>query len=316
MSSFSQYLLHPSRMSAFSYADLRGTREQDEMSICDGSESHIVNHSQLEEKIKTEAGEFENSGDERPNSTKTENKIELSSFEITTTKQNDQIGAKSKNSKEDDRNSETFVAVIAQAVLSVPTKRMTLSSIYSYIARNYPHFDTEKGPGWRNSVRHNLSSNDCFVKASRAENGKGHYWMIHPKDLPEFSKGNFRRRRKPRRPKCSHSFLFRDNPFLYHTFTTAGLASYQYQHMRTSEDLAEISLPLPYGTASERSSLTQATVRPTFGLLGNFDESRPRGFAYPRAGSFRFGAEYNHSGGYSNLTSFPGVYQHPCGCHR
>ncbi|EDO38254.1 predicted protein, partial [Nematostella vectensis] len=90
----------------------------------------------------------------------------------------------------------TFVAVIAQSILSVPTKRMTLSSIYSFIAKNYPHFDKEKGPGWRNSVRHNLSSNDCFVKASRAENGKGHYWMIHPKDLPEFSKGNFRRRRK------------------------------------------------------------------------------------------------------------------------
>ncbi|XP_031548958.1 forkhead box protein D2-like [Actinia tenebrosa] len=105
----------------------------------------------------------------------------------------------------DNRNlSETFVAVIAQSILSVPTKRMTLSSIYSYIANNYPHFDKEKGPGWRNSVRHNLSSNDCFVKASRAENGKGHYWMIHPKDLPEFSKGNFRRPRKPRRPRCTH----------------------------------------------------------------------------------------------------------------
>jgi len=106
--------------------------------------------------------------------------------------------------REDNRNlSETFVAVIAQSILSVPTKRMTLSSIYSYIASHYPHFDKEKGPGWRNSVRHNLSSNDCFVKASRAENGKGHYWMIHPKDLPEFSKGNFRRPRKPRRPRCS-----------------------------------------------------------------------------------------------------------------
>ncbi|XP_032241597.2 forkhead box protein I3 [Nematostella vectensis] len=106
--------------------------------------------------------------------------------------------------KDNKNNSETFVAVIAQAILSVPTRRMTLSCIYNFIAKTYPHFDKEKGPGWRNSVRHNLSSNDCFVKASRAENGKGHYWMIHPKDLPEFSKGNFRRPRKPRRPRCIH----------------------------------------------------------------------------------------------------------------
>lgn len=106
----------------------------------------------------------------------------------------------------DSRNlTETFVAVIAQGILSVPSRRMTLSSIYNFIAKRFPHFDKEKGPGWRNSVRHNLSSNDCFVKASRAENGKGHYWMIHPKDLPEFSKGNYRRPRKPRRPRCSHA---------------------------------------------------------------------------------------------------------------
>lgn len=109
--------------------------------------------------------------------------------------------------KEGRNTSETFVAVIAQSILSVPTKRMTLSSIYSFIAKHYPHFDKEKGAGWRNSVRHNLSSNDCFVKASRAENGKGHYWMIHPKDLPEFSKGNFRRPRKPRRPRCTLASL-------------------------------------------------------------------------------------------------------------
>lgn len=126
------------------------------------------------------------------------------------------------HSKEDNQHVETFVAVIAQAILSAPGKRMTLSSIYHYIASNYSHFNREKGPGWRNSVRHNLSSNDCFVKAVRAENGKGHYWMIHPKDLPEFSKGNFRRRRKPRRPRCHHAVMFNGGTenYFYHTLST------------------------------------------------------------------------------------------------
>lgn len=130
------------------------------------------------------------------------------------------------SAKEDSRHVETFVAVIAQAILSAPGKRMTLSSIYNYIASNYSHFNREKGPGWRNSVRHNLSSNDCFVKAGRAENGKGHYWMVHPKDLPEFSKGNFRRRRKPRRPRCHHAVMFNnasDNGYYYHTLAGASI---------------------------------------------------------------------------------------------
>lgn len=128
-------------------------------------------------------------------------------------------------SKDDNRHVETFVAVIAQAILSAPGKRMTLSSIYHYIASNYSHFNREKGPGWRNSVRHNLSSNDCFVKAVRAENGKGHYWMIHPKDLPEFSKGNFRRRRKPRRPRCHHAVMFNGGSenYFYHALSAASI---------------------------------------------------------------------------------------------
>jgi hypothetical protein len=128
-------------------------------------------------------------------------------------------------SKDDSRHVETFVAVIAQAILSAPGKRMTLSSIYHYIASNYSHFNREKGPGWRNSVRHNLSSNDCFVKAVRAENGKGHYWMIHPKDLPEFSKGNFRRRRKPRRPRCHHAVMFNggNENYFYHALSATSI---------------------------------------------------------------------------------------------
>lgn len=35
-------------------------------------------------------------------------------------------------------------------------------------------------------MRHNLSLNQCFAKAGRAENGKGNYWTIHPSNLEDF----------------------------------------------------------------------------------------------------------------------------------
>ncbi|KAJ7335976.1 hypothetical protein OS493_013340 [Desmophyllum pertusum] len=152
---------------------------------------------------------------------------------------------------------ETFVAVIAQGILSVPSRRMTVSSIYNFIARTFPHFDKEKGPGWRNSVRHNLSSNDCFVKTcSRPENGKGHYWMIHPKDLPEFVKGNYRRPRKPRRRGCSHAQgcgTARDRLAL-------ALSTRLFSQHKPSIDLSKPHPPNepfshPFGVAANRSPL-------------------------------------------------------------
>ena len=58
---------------------------------------------------------------------------------------------------------------------------------------------------WRNSVRHNLSLNECFVKQERVGRGKGHYWAIHPACLQAFLRGDFRRRQARRRAKKSFS---------------------------------------------------------------------------------------------------------------
>ena len=63
------------------------------------------------------------------------------------------------------------------AILGAPDKKLVLSDIYQYILDNYAYFRT-RGPGWRNSIRHNLSLNDCFVKAGRSANGKGIAFIV------------------------------------------------------------------------------------------------------------------------------------------
>ena len=86
------------------------------------------------------------------------------------------------------------------AILSSPDKQLVLSDIYQWIVTNHLYFRS-RGNGWKNSIRHNLSLNDCFIKSDRCPNGKGHYWTIHPANMDDFSKGDFRRRRAQQKVK-------------------------------------------------------------------------------------------------------------------
>lgn len=99
---------------------------------------------------------------------------------------------------EEPKPQHSYIGLIAIAILSSPETKLVLSDIYQYILDNYPYFRS-RGPGWRNSIRHNLSLNDCFVKAGRSANGKGHYWAIHPANQDDFKRGDFRRRKAQRK---------------------------------------------------------------------------------------------------------------------
>merc|ERR1712062_354480 len=91
----------------------------------------------------------------------------------------------------------SYIALTAMAIFHSPEKMLPLSDIYKFIMDNFPYYrkNTQR---WQNSLRHNLSFNDCFIKIPRRPDrpGKGAYWTMHPKAITMFENGSLLRRRK------------------------------------------------------------------------------------------------------------------------
>lgn len=109
----------------------------------------------------------------------------------------------------------SYIALITMAILKSPEKKLTLSGICDFICNEFPYY-AEKYPNWQNSIRHNLSLNDCFVKIAREPGnpGKGNYWTLDPASQNMFDNGSFLRRRK--RYKRSQSCLMDISPYGHH----------------------------------------------------------------------------------------------------
>lgn len=92
----------------------------------------------------------------------------------------------------------SYVALISMAIQTCGEKRLTLNGIYDYITKHFPYYRNRENQGWRNSIRHNLSLHECFMKlpAKGGKNGKSHYWVLDPNHEVLFEEGNYRRRRR------------------------------------------------------------------------------------------------------------------------
>ncbi|XP_017017381.1 forkhead box protein biniou [Drosophila kikkawai] len=99
----------------------------------------------------------------------------------------------------------SYINMIGHAIKESPTGKLTLSEIYAYLQKSYEFF---RGPyvGWKNSVRHNLSLNECFKKLPKGmgvgKPGKGNYWTIDENSAHLFEdEGSLRRRPRGYRSK-------------------------------------------------------------------------------------------------------------------
>ncbi|XP_026851542.2 forkhead box protein B2 [Electrophorus electricus] len=102
-----------------------------------------------------------------------------------------------KNSYSDQKPPYSYISLTAMAIQNSSEKMLPLSDIYKFIMDRFPYY-RENTQRWQNSLRHNLSFNDCFIKIPRRPDqpGKGSFWALHPDCGDMFENGSFLRRRK------------------------------------------------------------------------------------------------------------------------
>uniref|UniRef100_A0A7E4VB41 Fork-head domain-containing protein n=1 Tax=Panagrellus redivivus TaxID=6233 RepID=A0A7E4VB41_PANRE len=90
------------------------------------------------------------------------------------------------------------------AIHAHPTRHITLAEIYAYIRNRFAYYRDGCPVAWQNSIRHNLSLNECFVKVPKQDRAIGCYWTLHPDAWDMFADGSYlRRKRRFRRPRIS-----------------------------------------------------------------------------------------------------------------
>ncbi|XP_037943489.1 forkhead box protein O-like [Teleopsis dalmanni] len=96
--------------------------------------------------------------------------------------------AKKNSSRRNAWGNLSYADLITHAIGSAPDKRLTLSQIYEWMVQNVPYFkdkgDSNSSAGWKNSIRHNLSLHNRFMRVQNEGTGKSSWWMLNPDAKP------------------------------------------------------------------------------------------------------------------------------------
>lgn len=175
----------------------------------------------------------------------------------------------------------SYIALIVMAIQHSPTKRLTLSEIYTFLQQRFPFFRGSY-QGWKNSVRHNLSLNECFIKLPKGlgRPGKGHYWTIDPASEFMFEEGSFRRRPRGFRRKCQ-AMKPQYHPGTFFSNTMPGMVNqttgYDHQGLVQTQDFSTCS----YNATSAQLPPVSGSHYPSYDYPGVYQQQCERDWAAP-----------------------------------
>ncbi|CAF0971438.1 unnamed protein product [Brachionus calyciflorus] len=184
----------------------------------------------------------------------------------------------------------SYIALIVMAIQNSNSKKMTLNEIYQYLQTHFTFFQGQY-QGWKNSVRHNLSLNECFIKLPKAmgKPGKGHYWTIDPNCEFMFEEGSFRRRPRGFRRKCQNQ---------------------NSENVENNENANSLLTTVSSGnqSTSSSSSNSSASITPTYTTPGIFNPYSNYNFT-DSTNQFTYNqyteTNNNNNNNYSNFQSYP-----------
>lgn len=172
----------------------------------------------------------------------------------------------------------SYSSLISEAIRLSVKGQLTLAEIYTWLADKFPYFKAA-GTGWKNSIRHTLSTNQKFVRVPRPakESGKGAYWTIRDIDRPvgkllrksSFSSKPSEEYSSPRNSSTSGSSEYYELPLINYDFNTTR----QIQANQSAHSYHHVYLP-PFQSSDKNSQMgVLPTLHPTQDMLYGMDNA-------------------------------------------